>query len=84
MADASRQRSIVFGAIGAVIGFVAFVALAGLLDFGRNDPIAAGMAVLLVIGPIGGFLGAWLLIWLSKLTPGAKEDAARRDGQPPS
>jgi hypothetical protein len=74
----ANARTIVAGSIGAVVGFVGILALTGLTDFGRNDPIASGLIMLFFIGPAGGAAGAWLAIWLSRFTPAAKEEAAAR------
>ena len=59
-------RSIFFGVIGAVLGFVGMMALAELLAFGHRGPADIGNAlmVLLVFGPMGAVGGAFLGAWL--------------------
>ena len=52
---------ILFGVIGAVLGFVAALAMLELGGFGNKaDPIMSGLIALFVFGPIGAVAGAVL------------------------
>ena len=63
---------IVFGVIGAVLGFVGAVAVLGLTGFGNAaDPILSGLIVLAAIAPLGALAG---------LVLGAKIGMAMRGG----
>jgi len=58
------------GVVGAIVGFVAAIALSGLLGFGnRADPIASGLLALFGIGPVGAVAGLVLGTRLAMLVP---------------
>ena len=66
------------GVIGAVLGYIAGVALFALLDLGnRNDPITSGFVALLIAGPIGliaGTVGGTRLAMALTRKPVAESD----------
>ena len=76
----SRLMKILFGVIGAVLGFVAAVLLLELGGFGnRADPIMSGLIALFVVGPIGAIAGAVLGTKLA-MSLSRDQDAAAAGG----